>query len=464
MQILLVNPSQSWVYGKLSRPQYPPLGLAYIAAVLEREGHSIKIIDIDAEHFSDEKFLDTVKNGDFGIVGFTATTPTFIKVQKLLQICKENSDAVTILGGIHATISPDLFAKLPYLDFVVKGEGEDTIIDLIKTIGGNRNYENVKGISFKKDGQLINTESRELISNLDTLPFPARHLFKQYVYSYPDSLKNPVIPIMTSRGCPYGCTYCCTKLIFTRQIRFRSAKNVVDEIEYLKDNYGAREIHFWDDNFTFDRERVFKIHDELKKRNIKLKYAFPNGLRVDRVDEEILKCLKDMGVYSMAFGVESGNQDILNMAEKGTTLKQIEKAYEMAKRVGLETWGFFILGLVGENKKTIRDTIDFAKKINPDVAKFHVLKPFPGTKAFHQLKEQNLILSEDYTRYGIHTKPVHRLPDVTSDELEEYVKIAYREFYLRFFKIFNHLIRTFRSWDRFKLNVKTMLGVLRMMK
>lgn len=463
MKILLVNPSQVEVYGKIGSPDYSPLGLAYIGAVLEKAGHEVKIIDIDMEKISEEQFPKIIKDY-YELVCFTATTPTYEKAVKLCRSVKKNTDAVTVLGGIHATIAPDACAQSEFIDFVVRGEGEVTILDLIYAIQGKKAYTEVKGISFKENGKIIHTSERELIKNINEIPFPARHLYNQQKYTYPDSLLTPVMPIITSRGCSHNCTFCCTKLMFGSMVRFRSAPNVVDEIEYLIKKYEVKEIHFWDDNYTLNKKRVFEIHKELNKRNIKIKFAFPNGLRVDQVNEEVLKCLKDMGVYSIAFGVESGNQTILNNAKKGINLKQIEKAYFLAKRIGFETWGFFMLGLPGETEKTIKDTIEFAKKINPDIAKFHVLKPFPGTEVFNQLMKAGMITEFDYSKYGIHTRPVHKLPDLSEDDLLKWLKKAYRIFYLRPFKILSQLLRILKSWERFKLNIKVGFHVLRVMK
>ncbi|MFA5020216.1 MAG: radical SAM protein [Candidatus Pacearchaeota archaeon] len=461
MKLLLINPPQSAVYGKIGSPDYPPLGLAYIGAVLEKQGHYVRIIDIDAEKISKQHLLKIIRN--FEIIGITATTPTFQQAEKLFKLIKENTKAITLLGGVHATITPEDCLKTDLIDFVIRGEGELTIVELLDAIEKKKQISSIKGISYKKNNKIIHNKDRELIQNLDDIPFPARHLFNQQKYTYPDSLLNPVMPIMTSRGCPHMCTYCCTKLIFSRRVRFRSAKNVVDEIQQLIRDYKVKEIHFWDDNFTLNKQRVFEILAEIKKRKIKLKFAFPNGLRVDQVDEEILRALKEMGVYSVAFGVESGNQIILNNVKKGTTIEKIEKAYKLAKKLKIETWGFFMLGLYGENKKTIRDTINFAKKLNPDIAKFHILKPYPGTEIFDQLKKDGLIIEFDYSKYGIHTPPVHRLNDITPDELIDLSKKAYREFYLRPSKIIQQITRI-KSFQRFKLNLKTGINVLKMIK
>lgn len=462
MKILLVNPSQSMVYGKMTAPDHPPMGLAYIGAVLEKENHNVRIIDIDADKISVDEFIRIIKCG-FEIVGFTATTPTFHEAEKLSRLVKENTDAVTILGGIHATIDPNSCLKSDFFDFIVRGEGESTIVELVEKIQNKKDFSKVKGISFKKNKKIVHNENRELIKELDEIPFPARHLFNQQKYSYPDSLRKPVMPIITSRGCPHACTYCCTKLIFSKRVRFRNAKNIVDEIEELIKNYKVKEVHIWDDNFTLYKKRVFEIVKEIKKRNIKLKFAFPNGLRADQVDEDILRWLKQMGVYSLAFGVESGNQIILDNVKKGETLESMEKAYKLSKKIGFETWGFFMIGLPGETEETVNNTIEFAKKLNPDVAKFHILKPFPGTEIFEELKKKSLITVFDYSKYGIHTRPVHRLPNMSEDEMMNLAKKAYKEFYLRPSKIIDHILRI-KSIERFKLNFKTGLSILNAIK
>lgn len=460
MKILLINPSQTGVYGKMSPPDYPPMGLAYIGAVLEKDGHKVRIIDIGADKIPLKSLMRIFQGAD--IIGLTATTPTFKNAELICKLAKENSSAITILGGIHATIASEECAKSKFIDFVVRGEGEETIVELVNSIKNKKNPKKINGLTFKSKNKIIHTPNRELIKDLDKIPFPARHLFNHQKYSYPDSLASPVMPIMTSRGCPHGCTYCCTKQIFTRKVRFRSAKNVVDEIEHLIKKYGVKEIHFWDDNFTLNKQRVFEIRDEIRKRGIKLNFAFPNGLRVDQVDADILIALRDMGVYSMAFGVESGNQVILNNVKKGTTIAQIEKAYKIAKKLGFETWGFFMIGLPGETKETIINTINFAKKINPDIAKFHILKPFPGTEVFNQLKEQGLITDFNYSNYGIHTRPVHRLPELSEEDLLQWSKTAYKQFYLRPSKILSQLLRL-KSIERIKMNVKTAISLLKSM-
>jgi radical SAM superfamily enzyme YgiQ (UPF0313 family) len=459
LKIFLINPSHGEVYGKLTPPDHPHLGLAYIAAVLEAERHAVRIIDIDAEALTYDNLGKIIEIEKPELVGITATTPVFYSALKMAEIVRKNSSAYTVIGGIHATLMPVECAESSFIDFVVVGEGEKTIIELVNSILNKSDFANIKGLTYKKGKEIIQNEAREPIQDLDAIPFPARHLFKNQKYTYPDALRYPASPIITSRGCPGNCTFCTAKFLHGKRFRCRSAENVLDEIELLIKDYGVREIHIWDDNFITNRNRVFAFRDGIIKRNIKVLFSFPNGIRADFINRDILKALKDFGTYSVAIGVESGNQNILDMIQKGIKLEQIENAFNLAKEMKLETWGFFLLGLPGEDKNTMKDTIDFAIKLDPDIAKFHVLKPFPKSVVYDQLKAQGLIVDENYIHYGIHTKPVHRLPDVSQEELLEWQQKAYRRFYMRPSKILKEIMRL-KSWNRMKLNFVTGTSVL----
>ena len=228
----------------------------------------------------------------------------------------------------------------------------------------------------------------------------------------------------------------------------------------LVKKYHAKEIHIWDDNFTTNKKRVFQIRDLIRSRKLNIKIAFPNGIRADFLDEEILECLKDMGVYSVAIGVESGNQSILDRAGKGIKLEKIEEIFNLTKKLKIETWAFFIIGLPGETKETIMNTIEFAKKVDPDIAKFHILKPYPGTQVYHEIEQKGNLLSNDYCRFGIHTPPVHRLPGLAPEDMTRYQKLAYRTFYLRPSKLIQQVLRL-KSLYRLELNFKTGVAFIR---
>ena len=461
MKILLINPTDAAVYGKMESPEHPHMGLAYIAAVLELEGHVVSILDMHAENVATEGLSGLFKEKKIDFVGITATTPiihiALVIAEKIKSICS----AKIVLGGVHPTLMPKECLSNEAVDYVVKGEGEYTIVELVKHVEDNTVPENVRGLLFKDaNGDIIENEDRCAISDLDALPVPARHLIKNQKYTYPDALFSPAFPIITSRGCPGKCTFCSAAFLHGRKFRFRSAESVVDEIEMLIKDYGAKEIHVWDDNFVTNKKRVFAIRDEFKKRQLNITLSFPNGVRVDSINEDILSALKDMGTYSLGFGVESGSQEILDKVQKNITFEKIEKAFALAKKFKFEIWAFFLLGLPGETPATIQQTIDYAIKLDPDVAKFHLLKPYPKTAVYEELMEKNLILDNDYRHYGIHTAPVHRLVDLSAEELLEWQKRAYRKFYFRPSKIIKQILRI-KSFNRFKLNFSPALALLK---
>ncbi len=460
MKILLVVPSQSGIYGKIKPPDHPHLGLLYIASVLERDGHEVIMADFDAEFFTEEKFKELLGSESPGLVGITATTPTYANAVKIASLVKMNCSARTVIGGIHPTLMPLEAMEAGVFDFAVKGEGEETISELVKCIETKTEMSSIKGIVHMVDGVPVETPDRPMIDDLDALPFPSRRLLAGRKYRYPDALRTPAFPIITSRGCPGNCSFCTAKFAHGKRFRCRGAINVVDEIEMLVKEHAAAEIHIWDDNFITNPKRVFAVRDEVRRRGIKCLFAFPNGIRADFVRRDILQALKDMGTYSVAIGVESGNQGILDGIQKGITLAQIEDAFRMAKETGFETWGFFLIGLPGEDRRTILQTIDFAIRLDPDIAKFHILKPYPRSEVHEQLKKLGLIIDEDYIHYGIHTGPVHRLPDLSADDLMALQKLAYRRFYMRPGKIIREFARI-KTLNRLGLNLSAGISILK---
>lgn len=460
MKILLVSPSQAEIRKNISTSDFPPLGLGYVAAALERAGYAVEIMDIDADKITEENFIRTIKRKNFNLIGFNTTTPTFNNAVRLSELVKENSDTFTVVGGVHASAMPEETMKFASIDFLVKGEGEATIIELVRALEGSIEIESVDGLYYRKNGRTVNNKDRQLISNLDEVAFPARHLYKSRNYNYPDSLSAPVFPIITSRGCPAYCTFCAASCIFKHRFRMRSPKNIADEIQLLISKYKAKEIHIWDDNFVFVKSRVFGIRDELKRRNIKIRIAIPDGVRIDCVDREVLSALKNMGTYSIAYGVESGSQRILDNVNKNIRLEQVEKVIKMTREAGIEIWAFFILGLPGENEESIKNTIDFAKKINPDIAKFHILKPFPGTKIFDELRAKNLVRDLNFSNYGLYSPPVHDLEELTAEEICRWHNLAYRQFYFRPHIILKQALRL-KSLHRLRLNLTAAATIVR---
>ena len=461
--ILLLNPSQGSVYGQFSVLPHPSLGLLYVGTSLAKAGHRVSILDADSIGLTQDALMDILEKEKVEIVGIITVTPIYNNVAKLCAEIKRTFPGITtVIGGIHPTVSPMQSIQPPAIDFAVKGEGEQTMLDLVEALNGDMAFEDIPGLLYRdQEGSVCQNRERPLIDDLDSIPTPDWSLLRQGVYSYPDALHHPAFPLFTSRGCPSRCTYCQTKNMFTLKLRIRSAKNVVDEIEHLVRERGAKEIHIWDDVFTAHQPRVFEIRDEMKRRGLRVPISFPNGMRADHVSPEILRALKEMGAYSVAFGIESGNAEILEVIRRGMTKGDIENAVKWAKQEGLETWGFFLIGLPTETRRQIEDTIEFARDLDLDVAKFHVMQPYPGSTAFFQLEGMGLIENYNYDEYGIHTAPVHRLKDLTSDEILQLQRQAYRRFYLRPGKILQHALRL-KSFHRLKINLAMAGGVLKL--
>ena len=464
MKILFVIPGQQHIYAKMHAPAQIHMGVAYLASAIE-DISDVTIIDMDAEGLDSQGYADRISGQGFDLIGVTVTTPTFYGSSQIARITREISpDTVIMFGGSHPTLMPYETIANPDVDIVVSGEGEESVREIVLTLEKERDLHDIKGILFRRktDNQVIDNGKRpqRVPEGLDNLKFPARHLFRMQSYTYPDALYPFVAPLITSRGCPGRCTYCNTHTLYGGKVQFRSSKNVVDEIEMLVKG-GVQEIHIWDDNFATKRNRVFEICDEIQKRGIQIPIAFPAGIRADYLDRDVLMALKDMGTYSLAVGVESGDQGILDLCKKRITLQQIEEVFNLAHECGLEIWAFFMFGLPGETPDTIRKTIAFAHKLKPDVAKFHILKPYPGSEVYDWLNERGLILSKDYDAFGIHGPPVHRLEALSPDEMVEWQKYAYRSFYFNCQMIIKQILRI-KTINRLKLNVKAGVDLIRM--
>jgi radical SAM superfamily enzyme YgiQ (UPF0313 family) len=426
-KILLVNPRYGRLFQRIKGSEWiaPPLGLAYLAAVLEKAGHEVKIFDMQVEKTT---INDALKPFGPEVVGVYFSTPFFTDVIKVLTEVKQfNPKIVTMVGGPHPTVLPEETAKQECIDFVVFGEGEETIIELIQKYKG-KELTDIKGIAYKKNRKVIVNPPRPLIKNLDQLPFPAHHLLKIGEYSHPLMHGRKIMSILTSRGCPYCCIF-CNKSIFGSYFRARSAKNVVDEIEILVKKYGIDEIHIIDDNFTVNRKRVIEICEDIIRRNLKIKWSTPNGIRADTVNRRLIKLMKRSGCYSLSFGIESASPKILESINKNIKLSTIKKVFKICRSEKIETIAFFIIGFPGETAEDIQKTIDFAKDIKPDVADFHTLIPLPGTPVYKYLKENDLLLEKDWSKYSFHINPVYRTKELSKEEIAELYHRAYKEFY-----------------------------------
>ncbi len=438
-KILLINPPYTLEenFLKLAKVSslVQPLGLGYLAAVLENAGKTVKILDSPTLKYTITDILDEVKKFKPDIVGITSTINDHYKAEILAQKIKKKYNSKIILGGPHITSIPESFLNSNNFDFCVLGEGELTTLELVDAIEKNApDFKNIKGIMYKSKRKAIKTEPRPFIGNLDDVPFPARHLLPKLSNYHPSPAtykKLPVGTIISSRGCPFQCIF-CSKTIFGNNFRFRSAKNVVDEMEILVNDYNAREIRFWDDTFNANPERVIEICKEIIRR--KLDIPWTCLARVNFIDKKTLRWMKKAGCWQLSFGIESGNEQVLRIIKKGLTKEMVKKALNLCKKYGIETRGFFILGLPGDDEKSMRDTIDFAKSLPLDNVNFNSLIPFPGTELWEIMKKYGEFdLKMSFKKYKpTMAKEYAFIPfGLKKNILKRYIKKAYKEFYMR---------------------------------
>ncbi len=410
----------------------PPLGLAYIAAVLENAGHKVAILDSPTLRLDTKTFLQKVREFKPDVVGLSLITPTapkgYTAAKKIKEMCP---DTIVIAGGPHVTYMYDE-ALDNGIDVVVRFEGERTVLELVDVLerfGLNPDaLRKVRGIAYRdREGRTVVTENREFIEDLDTLPFPARHLLPMDRYTVLGKSIRAA-HIMASRGCPYGCIFCLTSYYWGRRVRYRSAKNVANEIQLVVEKYGAKYIIFTDDEFTLSRRFVYELIRELRER--KLDIVFTCGARVDHMDREFMKFLVENGCVALYFGVESGSQETLDRIGKGITLDQCRKVFQWARELGVFAMGSFVIGFPWETVDDIRKTIEFALELDPSYAQFTVATPYPGTPLFSYAVENNLIVDWNWEHYTT-VRPVMRGFYLDVDTIARLLKEAYRRFYLR---------------------------------
>jgi len=372
LKILLIQPPPRKIVKE--NIVVPPLGIAYLAAVIEKQGHSVSIIDAFAEALDLHSLEDRVKKIAPDLIGITGMTPVIDNAFRTAGICRRYAKYV-VIGGPHVSVAGSkVFEQCPDVDYVIQGEGEISFPLLVEALERNKDITNVPGVITRDFSNLPSP----LIDELDSIPFPARHLLPNERYRYILS-SGKVTTMFTSRGCPYHCVF-CDKAVFGSKWRARSAANVLDEIELVRRDYGIDSIIFYDDLFTLDKKRVLEICQGIIDRELKIEWKCEG--RVNLADKETLTLMKKAGCSMIAYGVESGNQKGLDYLNKGTTVEQIRNAFELTKRAGIRPMAYFVLGIPVETYDDELRTIDFAKEIKPAYAQFSVLSPVPGTKLY----------------------------------------------------------------------------------
>ena len=365
------------------------------------------------------------------IVGITAMTPTIQSGVQTAKVIRSVTSAMIVMGGPHPSIMPEETASLDEVDVVVRGEGEQTMSELVKAIEMGGGFKKVKGITFSSNKKIINNPPMPLINDLDTIPFPARDLlpmgrYKQHI-GHPKSFAT----MITSRGCPNNCIY-CTKAIFGRKYRFRSANNVIEEINQVITKYKVKDIVFYDDAFTAHKGRVETLCENLMDAGIDIRWKCES--RVDTVELELLEKMRNAGCHVIAYGVESGNNRLLRTLKKRITTKQIEETFKITKDVGIETLAYIMIGIPGETKATIKKTLDFTIKLDPDYVQFSIATPYPKTELYEIALKDGHLKSDKWAKFayaGDSATPVMRTESLDHEELNLELKRMIKKFYLR---------------------------------
>jgi radical SAM superfamily enzyme YgiQ (UPF0313 family) len=458
MRVLLVFPPSVTAILSILETTSPPLGLAYLASSLEREGAEVRILDSQALKLSFSDIKQEIKSWKPDIVGATGATSSCFQALGVLDIAKSYG-AKTMAGGPHFTFTDvETLEQFPYVDFVVRGEGERTVVELIKALEDDSEFSDIQGLTYRNEKDIKRNKDRPLIENIDNIPFPAYHLLPMDKYIFGN---HHYATMLTSRGCPYGCTFCSSSKLFGKRWRGRSPGNVAEELELLTGKYHVRNIEFLDDTFTLDQKRADKICDEIIDRRLSVTWTCSS--RVNTINQNLLEKMKKAGCSTVYYGVETGSQEILNRINKGIKLNQIMNAFKITKEAGIRIIGSFIIGSPGENVNTIKQTISFAKFLKPDFAQFTVCTPYPGTELFETIEnsENMRLLTKNWGYYDV-LRAVYTIDDEnfpSPTELVKWVKRAYLSFYVSPSFLFRQLKeRRFFIWRTILKAVKNYLA------
>ena len=465
MKILLVMPSMDNGYwkklGKKVGPKSEPLSLLYIATYLNQNNHKAEVIDCEAEGISLTELEQHIRKGDYDCVGVAMLTPLYTQAVNVCKLTKQiNPKIKTIVGGSHPTLrSKGTLEDEELIDIAAVGEAELTFLDLLDAFEGKKELKDVDGIVYRENGKVTLTKPRAKLENLDELPIPDRSLIKMHLYRPSVSYyrRLPAYTIITTRGCPYRCTFCATA---KTGYRMHSVERVVAEMKYLIEGYGAKEILIRDDTFTLNKKRTMDLCDAIIERGLNKKISWDCISRANLVDEEMLKKMKDAGCWGMHFGVEGGAQKLIDSIKKDTTLEVIEKAFRLCREIGINTRAYMMLGMPESTREDDLKTIEFAKKIDPDWAQFTICTPYPGTQMYdEQMRVGNVSSDWDtFQTWGGFSET--KLPWVadgrTSDEIKELQRHALKSFYFRP-KV---IVRKMTNVDNFPILRKYVLGAM----
>lgn len=431
---LLINPP-SGLYIREDRCQVPveglsatalrpPIDLAYISSVLHRAGVECMIRDYPAEHKGWDSLRRDIKIFRPDMLVISVTTPTLNIDMKACDLAKEiKPEIITVAKGAHFIVnSREVLETYKNLDVIIRNEPEAIIGELVRA----DDFSKVLGISYRTRDRIEENPSQGFIEDLDSIPFPNRGLLRNELYIRPDTGQVQTT-IQANRGCPIGCIYCLAQPVSGNRIRARSPKNIVDEIEDCVGNYGIRNFFFRGDTFTWDKRWIIQVCKEILDRNLRINWVCNS--RVDTIDDERLKWMKRSGCWLVSLGIESGSQDILDRIKKGIRLNQAREAVKCCERYRVKTFLFFMIGFPWDSKKTIKESIDFAKELDGDYYEVHIAVPFPGTELYKIVREKGLLIGESSFSYD-HSRPALKTLYLSTQDLEKWRKKFLRALYL----------------------------------
>jgi anaerobic magnesium-protoporphyrin IX monomethyl ester cyclase len=428
MKVLLIVP---YLEKKLYKNiQGVPIGLASLAAVLRNAQHDVKVFDATFSKDQREDIKEILSQSSPDVVGISVNTPLFRTALDMACLIKQWDRHIRIIfGGVHPTIAPGEVVREECVDYVVHGEGEMTVLELLEVIECSGEPKDVLGVAYKKGEEIIVNAPRPLIKDLDDLPFPAYDLFDLKKYNTPQVSKKPFAIMVTSRGCPYDCIFCDAHVIFGKQYRFHSPERVVSDMERLVKKFKVKEILFRDSEFSLDKERIRKLCELIIKKNINVKWIC-NG-RIARFDQSLLNLMRKAGCRLVMFGVESGDQHVLDRLKKQITVEEIKETFRMTRKVGIKTQASFLIGSPGESRESLEKTINLAKEIKPDYCHFNFMIPYPGTELYRMARQNNW-LPENFDFSNVFSdEPVMNATQLSTEELYHIYKKAFRSFYFR---------------------------------
>ena len=413
MRVLLISTPYP-----LEENPIPSLSLSYLAGVLQEEGIEVQILDLLVAQYSSNKIRNKLEEYQPQVVGATCVTLNYPIAARILRVCKDfDPNIITVMGGPHVSFTlKETLLRAPWIDVVVIREGERTLVELVRALEKGVGFGQVAGIAFSEDKQVVETEPRPPIGNLDELPFPARNLLPISRYRALGAPCN----LTTSRGCPYGCIFCSGRRMFGRKVRFRHPRLVVDEMEIIHKELGFEKMNIVDDTFTVNHRHARNICEEIIRRNLHIQWTV--FARVDTITQDLVELMHEAGCTHLLFGVESGSEQILKTINKGITVDDVRRGVKLTSEAGIKVFASFILGLPGESPETARQSVELAQELRSEYGSlygFHLLSPLPGTELYEKAEEYGLrILTRNWAKYDAN-EPITETATMSPEKVME---------------------------------------------